>query len=347
MEIFFAVVILGIGIFAVIKGGDLLVNFSFAISKITGMSEVLVGATFVSCATVMPELLVTVLGSTTGASGLVVGNALGSVFCDMALILGLVMLVRPFQTSKKESIPKLIFFGIGFVCLICFALNQNIELYESIILLLVAVAYFGYNIWDALAQSKQDKNITVEDIQESKIDPISIEELDDTAAKSIQRANNKKILAKALVELLFGAALVGLGAQVLVDYGQALALFIGVSEEIVGVTILAVGTSLPELVTAMVSIKRKSPGLALGNMLGASIIDMTLLIAVGGFISGGLAIGREVVVVLIPLIGILLPILAIPMILKNRVYKWQGWIYVALYVAYIAFLFFNIYYKII
>ncbi|MBR1987681.1 MAG: calcium/sodium antiporter [Clostridia bacterium] len=319
-----------IGIFVlslilVIYGGDIFVDNAVKIAKKSKIPIVIIGATIVSIATTLPELIVSSIASAQGVFGLAVGNAIGSVICNTALIGGLSMAVLPTKIKEKSSSFK--YYMLLFSLLILFLSgfdskgNYNISLFESIVLFIMFVLFISFNIIDASKQKKR------------KVDPDDytiIENKDDE-----KPVEDKFILLISL--FLLGSVMVALGAFGMVESAKFIASNMGISETVIGLTIVAVGTSLPELVTTITAVRKKNSELGYGNIVGANILNVLLIIGTSGILAGkvGLPIMKYTFLFCIPIAIVMGAIFLVPLICKNRSYRWQGILLLTLYIIYI------------
>ena len=293
----------------IVKGGDFFVESSIAIAKKTKIPSVIIGATLVSVATTLPELLVTTIASAKGSFDLAVGNAVGTIICNAALILGIGFILIPGNTDKKQYSKKIGYLVFVNFILFVFALNYNIAWWEALILFLIFCGFFAMNIFEA----KTNLNPTPNTKEESFV------------------------LWKILLMFVIGAFGIGVGAYLLVEYGSMLASILGVSEYIIGIVFVALGTSLPELVTCLQSIKKKNSGLTIGNIIGANIINCSLLIGISGLFSGqnGLSLSAKTLWFSLPIMIFSTFIIALPIVFKGKTYRIQGILLLTLYISYI------------
>ena len=313
MALITALILFCAGLFLIIKGGEFLVNAALDVKRRTGMSHILIGATFISIATALPEVFVSVIAVFNNNHSIAVGNSIGAMIANTALVLGLYVAFMPSAISRKQVLAKSLFLIGSLVAVWIFALNFRISWVEGLILL------FGF-AWFMWMNTKEAKKGNDSDEQ-------AIED-------------EKAVSWKKIILTFIGAqALLVVGATLLVRYGEQIAHVFNISEAVIGFTIIAVGTSLPELVTAIQSIRKKSGGLALGNVIGSNIINATLLLGVTSMISsGGLPISRATLFVSIPVLFGLTLVAIVPMLVKQRAYKWQGITLLLLYLAYILYL---------
>ena len=319
MQIFLYTLSFIIGLIFIIYGGNLLVKTALKISHITGIPEILIGATIVSLATTLPELTVTVLSSAGNLSDLAVGNAIGSVLFNLLFIIGICIFFSP-QKVDKNNIKKnfYILFLTTLFLLILGIFNLHSFL-TGIVLILTFIIFFIINIISA------NKKILIEGLEIHKTPVIK---------------NPQKELFFVSLAFIIGATIITFGAKLLVTHGENIAHILNISEHIIGVTIVAIGTSLPELVTAINSIKLKSTNIAIGNTFGANILSTTLLIGTTSLMSGNLSIDKNITFIALPLILISLLLIYIPISKHGKTVKSQGLLLLIMFLIYYSSLFF-------
>jgi cation:H+ antiporter len=322
MSLAIAIVFFVCGLFVITKGGSVLVGSALRLSKVSGINQVIIGATFVSIATTLPEVFVSIFAVAAGNHGIAVGNAMGSMICNIALVLALYIIFMPNRVSRRTiaSRATILFFVIAILFL--FASNLRITGFEGVVLLFAFVLFLALNIWEA----KRDSEKTVKPANQLQLNP----------------AQKKKETIKIILGFLIGQGMLIFGAFVLVRYGEQIAILLGASETVVGLTAIAIGTSAPELITCIESIRKKSGGLALGNVLGSNIISCTLLLGVcsvvGSFSGGNLPISADTVYISLPFLFVISLVAVVPMMFKGRNYRWQGVCLLTLYTLYISYL---------
>jgi len=362
-----SIIVFILALILVIYGGDMFVDSSIVIAKRFKIPTIIIGATIVSIATTLPELIVSTISAAQGSYDLAVGNAVGSIICNTALIGGLSMALMPSVMKEKTSSTKfLILILSSFLLLLCgFGTNStfNISWIEALIFEVLFVIYMLFNVYDALCQmtgkrglqaiirKKQKEHDQLEELtvlENVDTQEIGVEDKSATEIK-IEKVDNKVTVKteekfpKLYITLLFfilGAGMIALGAFALVESAKYISATIGISEALIGLTIVAVGTSLPELITTITSIRKKNSELGYGNIVGANIINLTLLIGTSGIVSGanGLPISFWTYAVSIPLVCALSLIFVLPLMFKNRSYRTQGIVLLAIYTLYLAFL---------
>ena len=311
-----SIILIIIGFALLIVGADLLVDGASGIAKKFHIPEIIIGLTIVSIGTSMPELFVSITSAIDGYSDMALGNVIGSNLCNLLLILGLSSLIRPviFQKeTRKYEIPMCLIFTI---ILIIFCNTSNtISKPESIILLILFTIFIGYTIY--MGKKESQKDILEIKTEESK--------------------NNNTI--KNIILAILGIVGLKIGGDLAVNNAVKVAQYFNLSEKIISLTILAIGTSLPELVTSVTAAIKGNSDIAIGNIIGSNIFNMLLIIGVSSFIkpiSFNTSYNLDLsILVISTLILALFPI--IPP--KNEMSRINGLIYVILYGAYLGMLF--------
>lgn len=298
-----------LGLLLVIKGGGWFVEAASWIAEATGIPKMIVGATIVSLATTAPEQLVSIIAVLEGSNDLGIGNAVGSVSCNLGLGLAFIMIFTKMTVHKKEFFEKGILMFIGACALWFLVRDTKLMPAEAIILLAVLVVFIGVNVKSIHIQAKSGK----------KREPI-----------------RKKVLGINLGKFVLGAICLVIGARLMVDNGTIIAQMLGVPEAIIGLTLVAVGTSLPEIVTAITSLLKKESAMSVGNIIGANIIDLTMILPVCSFLSdGGLTVNKSAIAIDIPVAILLIVITVIPTVLAGKFRRWQGVTVFGIYAGYI------------
>lgn len=260
-----------IGFFLLIKGADIFVNGASNISKKLGIPSVIVGLTIVSLGTSAPELAVSIISSIKGSNELAVGNVLGSNLFNILMVLGVTTIIMPL-TIKKSEVKR--DFAINMIVTILFLIltftkvlggkDNYISRGDGIILLIGCVSYIVYLILS---------------VKTGKVESIELQE--ELAVESTAEIN----IIKSIANLIIGALGIVIGGQCVVNSATTIATSLGMSEKLVGLTIVAMGTSLPELVTSVVAALKGEEDIALGNILGSNIFNILLIIGVSSAIS--------------------------------------------------------------
>ncbi len=301
-----------IGLILIIKGGDWFVDAASWFAEVFGIPKFLIGATIVSVATTLPELLTSVFATIGGAVDIAAGNAVGSVTANVALIMAVTVVFLPAIIQRKSYAQKAILMMLS--CLVLYLGSRSGIL--GFVPTFILLAIFAYYTFGSIVDAKKS--------------------MSDLANKQ-KPEMTKNLLIINLVKFVIGTIGIVLGAKFLVDYGQELARIIGISEGIIGVTVIAVGTSLPELVTAITAIRKNETALSVGNIIGANIIDLTVILPVCSLISGGkLVVSPASYGLDLPIcLGVMI-VAVIPTIIAGKYRRWQGAVMLAVYVAYLV-----------
>lgn len=266
---FFHVLILIFGFVLLISGANGLVIGASNIAKKFHISEILIGLTIVALGTSLPELVVTIVSSANNSTDIIVGNVIGSNICNLLLVLGIIAVLKPIKFEKttiKQNLPFLI--GITALVLIMgLGLFSEDKLvftkFDGITLLIIAIIYFLYPIIEYIKIQKANNNLIEEENNNSK--------------------NNN--LIQSIIYILLGGFALKYGGDFVVDSATAIATSLNVSERVISLTIVALGTSLPELATAIVAIIKNDEELAEGNIIGSCIINFCLILGLGATLS--------------------------------------------------------------
>ena len=243
---FVAVLLFIVGLLFLIKGGDWFVDGASALARRFHLPELLIGATVVSIGTTLPEVMVSTMSALSGHGEIAYGNAIGSVICNSALIAAITIAVRPGKVNPKTlRVPIAFFFAAAAIyCVAAYGMGRFTRPI-GLIMLTVFVVYMVANV----LQMKNAPAGQEEEEDESDLMP----------------------MGKTLILLVVGAALIAAGANLLVDNGTLIAQALGVPESVIALTFVALGTSLPELVTAISSLIKGHSDLSLGNIVGANV----------------------------------------------------------------------------
>ena len=309
-----AAVIFAVGLYLTIKGGDWFVDSASWFAEATGIPKFVVGATVVSFATTLPELLVSVRAAMNGSAQLAIGNAIGSVTANTTLIMGVSLVAMAGVVGRKSfSLKGGLLLG-AIVGLTLLSLNKSLPVWSAFILWAIFIVFMVSNLLEGKKSAATD---------------------------SINTYEKSEIPSKILFFVLGTAAIV-FGAEFLVSSGKTLAAGIGISEAIIGFTVIALGTSLPELVTTLTAIRKKENSLSVGNIIGANIIDTTLILPLCAVINGvALPVEKINLVFDFPVCILACAIAVIPTIIQGAFKKWQGYTLLSVYGLYMIFLILN------
>lgn len=318
LEILFII----IGFIFLIKGADFLVKVATTIAKKFNLSEILIGLTIVAIGTSLPEIFITITSSIEKHSDLIIANSIGSCICNFLFVLGVSSLIKPIKLEKRIVKAHLLI-SIFIMLLILFLGNMNrtddigiIEMPQGIILILFACFYIIYTIYE------ENK------IKNNKLDKEIIEEVENIEIK-------EQSFLIIFLYIIIGLLGLKFGSDFVVNNSIVLAKNLGFSESFIGITIVAIGTTLPEIVTGIVSAKKGKTDLLFGNIIGSNIINLCLLIGIGAIINPlifNIEFNRSLAI----LIGITIVLQLIGLYNKKRqISKITGGIFVFIYVLYI------------
>lgn len=334
----------GVGLFLIIKGGDWFVDSASWIAEVLGVPKFVIGATIVSIATTLPEMIVSIQATLKGNVDMAAGNAIGSVTANTALIMGIFILFMPFTVKRKEFAPKALMMLGASVTLVLGCIftakeamtfeNETNEYYtlSHLGLLALIVIFAVFFVENFISLKRQNKQI------EPSPENIGLQQEDDIIPT--KENATKAQWAKNIAYFVLGAVGIVIGADLLVDYGTRIASSLGIPQRVISVVAIAIGTSLPELVTAITALRKKLGALSVGNILGANIIDLTLILPLCSFVSmgrgtGPLAVSASSVTVDMVVCIAAVAVAVIPAIITQKFHKWQGALMLAGYFGYV------------
>lgn len=344
-EIILNVFLLLIGFVLLVKGADFFVDGASGIAKKLKISTFIIGATVVALGTSAPELAVTVASAVSGSGELIVGNILGSNVINIFLILGLSAVICKLPVEKSAKIIDLPFLIVtSGVFVLLGAFDSVFTWWEGLILLALYVLFMVYNV---LLAKKQSKVL----LEEAPAVAVTFAETEAVCLTRWQKikAGYEKLLEKVwflIVLTIVGLAMIVGGAQLVVNSAQFIARdVLKISPEIIALTVVAFGTSLPELVTSVSAARKGDVGIATGNVIGSNIANVLLIGGVGALCSGGtgLYFSTEGIVS-----GVVALFAAIVLLISSwtktgSVTRIAGIILLGCFIAYYAFLFLNLY----
>ena len=348
------IVLLALGILLVVKGGDWFVDAASWIAEVSGIPSFIVGATIVSVATTLPEILVSSISAAQGQAEMAIGNAAGSVNCNIALIMAISLVFTYPTIKRKDYIAKISILIATIAVLWGLSASGDFSWWNAIILLALFVSFIIENLISAKKHSDNlinDKDFKSLKENQAKGNGILFDYFQKLESRKITLKKTgivieKKDIAKNVVMFLLGAVAIFCGAQLMCDNGAQLARELEVPEGIIGVTILAVGTSLPELVTAITAIIKKKSDLSVGNIVGANIIDLSLILPICTFITLGktgqpLPVDAQSLTIDFPFCLAAAGFALIPALIMGKFKRWQGIILLCGYATYITLLILN------
>ena len=316
MHILLVILLFAVGIILIVKGGDYFVDAASWMAEVSGIPKLIVGATVVSFATTVPELLVYAFAAAQGKVDMSIGNAVGSVTANLGLIMAIALICMPTVIKRRDYMLKSCLMLGAALFLVIFGAGGELALIPSILLLVIFIVAMAENIHEARLGMRE-------------------EEREEEAG--LKQKPAPKEIALNIIKFIAGTVGIVLGAQLLIDNGSELARFIGVPERIIGVTIIAIGTSLPELVTTITAIAKKQASLSVGNIIGANIIDLTLILPASAMIyGGGLPVSRQVAMIDLPACLLVGCIAVIPALISQKFRRSQGIVLLFTYAAYVV-----------
>lgn len=305
-----------VGLIFIVKGGDFFVDAAVWMAKVSGIPNFIIGATIVSIATTMPELIVSLMAAGKGSVDMAAGNAVGSVTANTAMIMGISIVFMPAIIKRSQMAVKMLIMVASIAVLWLFSLNSSLSIMESIIML----CFYFFFIWENIRSTRNGTSSNQNKGEEKE-------------------TVNLKVIMQNVTKFVFGVVGIVWGADLLVDNACILARNFGISESIIGVTIISVGTSLPELVTTITAIVKKQSSLSVGNIIGANIIDLAVILPLCSIVSGkSLPVSVQMSGLDMPVCLFTCLIAVIPALLVKRFTKTQGGILLLTYVSYIVYM---------
>jgi cation:H+ antiporter len=313
------IIILAVGLALIVKGGDLFVVASVRIAELLRMPRVVIGSTLVSMATTSPELVVSIVSGLKGQPGLAVGNAVGSCICNIGLIVGVLATIRHVDVNLRTlrtPMWAMLLFG---VLLFLMTLDLSVQRWQGAMLLALGIGYF---IFDFIQHKRQNA-------PELAAEAGIIEE------QVVGRYKWLRTRRGTSVQFIIGAAMVVVGSAFLVDAASDIATALGVPTMVIGLTVVAIGTSLPEFVTVISALRQNVSDLALGNVLGANVANLTLIIGSAAVIEE-VSMSRATQLFNFPALLVAVVLLLVMMISESRITRKEGIGLLTFYGLYLA-----------
>lgn len=308
------VIVFILGFVLVIQGGSILVDASKALGEKLNISLALMGAGILSLITTMPEIMVGVLATSSADFMLAIGNSLGSAICNFGVVLSVSFISLPSVINIKELKWKAVFFCVILIIFIFSIIDGKITSVEGGLLFL---GFIIYMITMFFFEKKKDKT---EDIK-------------------IESNDNMFLI---IFEFFLGSLSIALGAKGIVDNVSIVGGLLHINQKIISLVIVSIGTSLPELVTALFSAKKGCPEMGIGNMIGANLVNMSLIIGLCSFIANGnsLVVAKDMMIIGVVSLFLISFVTLFPIFVKSKTSKLQGVIILILYALYVGALFF-------
>lgn len=308
------IILIIVGFALLIVGADFLVDGASGIAKKFHIPEIIIGLTIVSIGTSMPELFVSITSAIDGYSDMALGNVIGSNLCNLLLILGLSSLIKPVdfqEETRKYEIPMCLLFTI--ILMIFSNTSGGISRIEAVILLVLFVLFIAYTIYMGKKKSKEDSKVVEE--------------------------KNKNKTIKNIILIILGIVGLKFGGDFVVNNAVNIAKMFNISEKVISLTILAIGTSLPELVTSVIAAIKGNSDIAIGNIIGSNIFNILLILGVSSVIKPitfNSSYNMDLSILCISTVILALFPIIPP---KNKMSRVNGLIYVLMYGAYMTMLF--------
>ena len=370
-----SVLLFAVGLVLLIKGGDWFVDGATGIAKRFNLPDIVVGATVVSIGTTLPEVMVSTTGALAGSGAMAYGNAIGSIICNTALIATISITCNPGPVNVKSMRTPAIFFFMS-AALYCFAayVLGFFPRWLGFVMLTIFVCYMLLTVRNGL--KNPDEASEEEDEEESAGMPwagivligvvslmvaLSANFFEATpvwfagvmaaitigfllfGSKIFKESDVTRQLWMELILLVAGAGIIAVGADLLVEHGQVIAIGLGVPATVVALLFVALGTSLPELVTTITSLKKGRASLGVGNVIGANVFNLVLVSGVSVTLAPFavpnentlLNTGLNLSLVLdIPVMLGVMILMILPALMKKKLSRWQGAVLLAVYVAF-------------
>ena len=315
-----SVLLFAVGLVLLIKGGDWFVDGATGIAKRFNLPDIVVGATVVSIGTTLPEVMVSTAGALAGSGAMAYGNAIGSIICNTALIAAISITCNPGPVNVKSMKTPVIFFfaSAGIYCLASYLLGE-FPRWLGFVLLSIFAVYM------------------ISTVRQGFKNPAEAHEEEE------EEGGKPKALWQELALLIVGAAVIAVGADLLVEHGQIIALGLGVPETVVALLFVALGTSLPELVTTITSLRSGHASLGVGNVIGANVFNLVLVSGVAVSLAPFdvpcenllLNTGLNLSLVFdIPVMLGVMSLMIFPAMINKKLGRWQGLVLLGVYVAF-------------
>lgn len=314
------VLFFALGLILLVKGGDWFVDGAAGIARRFHLPDIIVGATVVSIGTTLPEVMVSTTGALQGQGAMAYGNAIGSIICNTALIAAISITFNPGPVNTKTmKMPVIFFFASAAVyCLAAYVLGE-FPRWLGFAMLAIFVLYMVLNVRHGFRHPDEAE---------------------------AEEAVKPRAFWLETVLLVIGAAIIAIGADLLVDNGTAIAQALGVPETVIALTFVALGTSLPELITTITSLRKGHASLGIGNVIGANVFNLVLVSGVSVSLApfevpeGKLLFGHNASLVLdLPLMVAVMLLLTVPALASKKMKRWQGITLLVIYGAFCLFQF--------
>ena len=336
------ILLFALGLVLLIKGGDWFVDGATGIARRFHLPEILIGATVVSIGTTLPVVMVSAQGAMQGSGSMAYGNAIGSIICNTSLIAAITIAIKPGKADRKTMIlPVCFFFGAAALYM---AVSYFFGKFSRLVGIILLCGFAIYMVLTVLQMKRSPASADGGEAEEEEDESMSKEEYNALSFwKKVWAhiSGKKSTIVRELILLVLGAAVIAVGADLLVDNGIIIAEKLGVPETVIALTFVALGTSLPELVTAITSLIKGHGSLSLGNIIGANLFNLVLVSGVAVTISPfdvpaeSTIAGHPASLVLdLPVMLGVMAIMIIPTLIRQKLSRVQGIILLAIYAGF-------------
>ena len=298
------------GLIILLIGGEFIVKGAVLVANKFHISPMVIGLTIVSFGTSAPELLVSIKAATEGNPDIAVGNVVGSNIANLALVLGITVLFIPIVIDRSKIMINWVFMMLATIVFYLFSINGWVEEWEGVVLFLALIVFIFFLIRFSDNKSPKDSEHTL-----------------------TNNTNQKPIVI--ILYLLLGIFGLYFGAEFLVEGAVSIAHKLGMSEAVIGVTIVALGTSAPELTASIVAAYRKESGISIGNLIGSNIFNIMAVIGITGMVNPVSISSKIMSFDMYWLLGISLMILPL-IIIGSRIGRLKGLLLLIIYISYIS-----------
>lgn len=311
------IVLLLAGFVALIFGATKLVDAASALAARLGVPSIVIGLTIVAFGTSAPELVVNVFAATTGSTQMVLGNVLGSNIFNVFGILGIAAIIAPLTVKSNTTWIEIPMSLLAAVCVLVLGADVFLDgaqfnflsRVEGVILLLFFAIFLVYNLFVAKAGNTQ-------------------EEIDTESYTT----------GKSILFMVLGLAGLILGGRLIVDNAVAIAEVIGLSERVIGLTVVSIGTSLPELATSVIAVRKKNVDIAIGNVVGSNIFNIFFILGISVVVTPFSISESALFDILVNILGSVLLFGFVLLGKGRRVERWEGMVFLIGYIAYVSYL---------
>lgn len=337
MHVFYLIFLFVLGIISLYIGAEALVRGAIRVSRLLGISPLIVGLTVVSFGTSAPEFMVSIVAALQHSRDIAIGNIIGSNIANIGLIIGLSALVKPLVVNRQMLFRQAPILILSSFLVFFFFYNNYFSSFEGYVLLFFMIVFLVSIILMAQKEQKSKPQPTVVNVEKelqrfTPEFPISF----------LQMIHNKIISTNSYVInsvlIILGIILLALGSHWLINSAQELARMMGVSDVIIGITVIAVGTSLPELATSVVSAIKKEADISVGNIVGSNLFNTLFVLGFVGVVNP-ISIDKHTIFVLVPIMIAFTLVFAIIMWSRRKITRYEAGILFVGYIIFISYLF--------